>query len=306
MSVVPRREGHGLDRFNDALRMNPEYRSFLQSVGVNPDGPVRLSSAQRSHAERWVRQRFPDLGGKFQIDPAGNINTDHGASTAWSNPYFRYPLLAAGAVGTAGALGAFSGAASAASAGTGGTLASSSLPVASLMGGPAAIASQGASAGIAAGGGAAARLAARHLPAGSLMGGPPRIASQGASRGIPYADILNAVTRGGGEDGGGSSWLNRLFRGLRDYGPAALAALPAAIGGLTNRGPSDTEKQLNDILGIAKSRIEGSEPLYQGLNSLAMGDLDVARSRRSANEPLSQALNAMVGAQMPDAYRNRG
>lgn len=106
---APTREGRGLDAFNDQLRANPEYRAFLQSIGVNPDAAIRLSGRQRSQVEDFVRQQHPDLAGKFQIDPAGNINTDHGVSTAWSNPAFRYPLLAAGAIGTAGALGAFGG-----------------------------------------------------------------------------------------------------------------------------------------------------------------------------------------------------
>lgn len=118
--ATPTGKGHELDAFNAQLRADPEYRAFLRSMGVNPDAPVKLSGAQRSQAEQWIRQRVPDLGGKFQIDPAGNINTDHGLSTAWSNPYFRYPLIAGAALGTMGAAGVFGGGAAGASAGAGG------------------------------------------------------------------------------------------------------------------------------------------------------------------------------------------
>jgi hypothetical protein len=91
------------DQFNQQLRANPEYRAFLSSMGVNPDQAIKLSGQQRSRAEDWVRQRF-EIPGNLQIDPAGNVNTDHGLSTAWSNPYFRYPLIAGGAIATAGAI----------------------------------------------------------------------------------------------------------------------------------------------------------------------------------------------------------
>src|SRR3990167_6189488 len=114
---TPTREGQSLNQFNDQLRAHPEYRSFLQSMGVNPDAAVRLSSQQRTQAEQFVRSKFPDLPGKFQIDPAGNVNTDHGLSTAWSNPYFRYPILAGATIGTLGAARALSGGAGAAGPG---------------------------------------------------------------------------------------------------------------------------------------------------------------------------------------------
>ena len=117
--MPPTRKGQALDTFNDQLRIDPTYRDFLRSIGANPDGALKLSGDQRKRAEQFVRQRYPDLADTFQIDPAGNINTDHGLSTAWSNPYFRYPLLAGATIGTLGAAGAFSGVAGAAGAGGG-------------------------------------------------------------------------------------------------------------------------------------------------------------------------------------------
>jgi len=148
--MLPSGNNAGMDRFNDQLRANPQYRAFLQSLGVNPNGPIRLTGHQRSRAEQFVRAQFPQLASKFQIDPAGNVNTDHGLSTAWSNPYFRYPLLAAGAVGTAGALGAFGGAAGAGgAAGTGaGVLPSSSLATMPLGQAGAAMAGTSAAPGL--------------------------------------------------------------------------------------------------------------------------------------------------------------
>lgn len=102
MPAVPTARGRSADTFNDYLRSLPEYRSVLQAMGVNLTGPLKLTSAQRARAEQWVRQQFPTLSGRFQIDPAGNVNTDHGLSTAWSNPYFRTALIAGGALATAG------------------------------------------------------------------------------------------------------------------------------------------------------------------------------------------------------------
>lgn len=140
---TPTGKGREFDAFNDDWRADPEVRAKLQSMGVNPDAPMRLSGGQRAELEQFGRQKFPEMDGKFQIDPAGNWNTDHGLSTAWSNPYFRTALIAGGTLGVGmavapAAFGIGAGGSAGASAGAGG---------AAAAGGGAAAAGGGISAG---------------------------------------------------------------------------------------------------------------------------------------------------------------
>lgn len=70
-------EEQKLDQFNKALRANPAYVQFLQSMGVNPNVPIKLSESQRKMAAEWVRKNVGDIG-KLEIDPAGNVNQNEG------------------------------------------------------------------------------------------------------------------------------------------------------------------------------------------------------------------------------------
>jgi len=62
------------DAINIRLRASPEWRSAVQSFGLNPDGPLKLTKDQR----RSMAQRFGLPESDFHIDPAGNINDFHG------------------------------------------------------------------------------------------------------------------------------------------------------------------------------------------------------------------------------------
>ena len=258
---TPRNEGQSLNQFNDQLRAHPEYQAFLRSIGANPNGALRLSGAQRSQAERFVRSKFPDLPGKFQIDPAGNVNTDHGLSTAWSNPYFRYPLLAAGALGTAGALGAFGGAAGA--AGTGG--------------GAGAGAGAGAAGGVSAGVGA---LGGAGMPGGALYGAAPPSA-RGGLGGI-FSKLGGGVT-------------DALFS---KQGAGALAAMIPALmamkGGPFGGGPDPnvtrgmdlTEKAYADaqrLNAMKEARFRRVDPLHEAVTQLAFNRMPTTNGTNGIN-----------------------
>jgi hypothetical protein len=168
MPPVPTGKGRGNDSFNDHLRADSAYRAEMRSLGVNPDAKVKLSGEQRAHMERWVRQKCPALPGKFQIDPAGNVNTDHGLSTAWSNPYFRTALIAGGTLGAGMAI-----APAAFGLGAGGSAVAPTVNgITTAL--PGAVASQGVSAGV----GAAASAAAATEGLGALV--PLAIGQAGA------------------------------------------------------------------------------------------------------------------------------
>lgn len=114
-----------IDQFNAQLRSDPTYRAFLQSIGANPNGPLRLSDHQRKQAEAFVRRTYGDIG-KLQVDPAGNLNQDEG----WSK-HKKWAIPAAIGAATLG-LGA-AGVGPAASAGAGGVIPSSSIPTSLAM-----------------------------------------------------------------------------------------------------------------------------------------------------------------------------
>ena len=62
------------DQVNVLLRASPEWRSTIQSFGLNPDGPLKLTKTQ----QQAVARRFGLPESDFHIDPAGNINDFHG------------------------------------------------------------------------------------------------------------------------------------------------------------------------------------------------------------------------------------
>lgn len=116
-----------LDQFNQSLRADPEYRQLLQSMGVNPDAPVKLNGNQRKQIEQWVRAKKGDIG-KLTIDEAGNVNQKEGFMKElkkWGPIAGGAALTAFGIPGTA-FTGLFGGGAGAAASGAGSTLANTS------------------------------------------------------------------------------------------------------------------------------------------------------------------------------------
>jgi hypothetical protein len=247
-------KGTQLNQFNASLRANEEYRAFLRSLGVNPDRPVNLSGQQRAAAERWIMQRYPNqVAGKLQVDPAGNVNTDHGVSTAWSNPAFRYPLIAGGAALTAGLINP------------------------ALLGLGGAGGASGAAGGAAAGAGSA-------IPSWMIHSAAPAITSQGISR------TIGGAAGGGlggilGKIGGG---LGKFFGSKEGIGSLAsiIPALMAMKGGGPfgggdgpNRGMDLAENAYADaqrINAMKEARFRRVDPLHEAVTHLAFNRLPVS------------------------------
>jgi hypothetical protein len=229
-----------LDQFNQRLRANPAYRQFLQSIGVNPDAPMRLSDQQRKQVEAWVRRNVGDIGA-LQIDPAGNANQDEG----WSK-HKTWAIPAAIGVGTLG-LGA---------AGVG--------PAAGLFGGG----------GAASGAGAAS---AGSLTEGLMSAVPASIASQGVSAGVPLGAMaagagtaaapLGAMGLAGSAGSGLASAAKEFFTD-----PSNLAGLGTVIAGLASgRGNQQDTEQLERIQQITEAQMRRADPLHQAAVQLAFG-----------------------------------
>lgn len=98
------------NRVNEAMRASDVWRSAIRNMGLDPDGPLKLSKSQQQQLEQVLGVPTSD----FHIDPAGNINDYHG----WKGlpTAAKIGAIAAAALGTAGAAGAFGGGAGAASA----------------------------------------------------------------------------------------------------------------------------------------------------------------------------------------------
>jgi hypothetical protein len=224
----------GRDRINQQLRSNPQYISFLRSIGVNTNGPLRLSDQQRQQATAWVRQRMGSIGG-LEIDPAGNLNNRHG---------FAEELKQWGPVAAAGA----------------GIAAPFVLPALGIGGGGSAAA---------AGPGGLIPNSGGALTAG-LSGAAPSVASQGVSAGpaalgtARVVDSANAASRAAGAGGG----LKEFFTD-----PSNLAGLGAVVGGLFNGngGGQDDAEELRRIQAITEAQMRRADPLHQAAVQLAFG-----------------------------------
>jgi hypothetical protein len=240
------------------MRNSPLWQNFMRQLGYDTSrhANIKLSDQQQKQLEQQLARSGMQIPGGMHIDPAGNLNQKNrllrnigiGAAIG-GGALTGLGLAGMGPLSGLGGGAAASGGGAAAS----GVLPSSSLPVASLMGGAPAIASQGVSAGLGAGmgAGAAGAMGAAAGGAGSALGGAAS---------------------------GGGSLLGKVLTGLKDYGPLALAGA-GAVKGLT-QGPPQAEQQLNEILKMAQGRMQASEPLFQALNAMAMSQMpDYTKNR---------------------------
>ncbi len=219
----------GRDRINQRLRSDPQYVAFLRSIGVDPAMP-RLSDQQRQQAQAWVRQHMGGIG-DLQIDPSGNLNNPHG---------FKQELEQWGPVAAAGA----------------GIAAPFVLPALGLTGG-------GASGAAAAAG-----------PGGLYEAAPAALASQGASAGLGTAatgagtagTALGTAATGGGVAGG----LKEFFTD-----PTNLAGIASVVGGLAGRNNNGQQEQdmeeLKRLSRITEAQMRRTDPLHQVATNLAFG-----------------------------------
>lgn len=168
-----------LNTWNQQLRASEVYQQFMRRNGLPTNGRVKLSRSQQAALERDLAAAGVKIPSGMHIDQGGNANQ--------KNRTGRNVAIGAAATGAAltgfglAGMGPLSGLGGASAAGAeGGMLASHSLPVASLMGGPAAIASQGVSAGV----GTAAGVGASGAAATGAA------AAKGASMGTRTRDSL--------------------------------------------------------------------------------------------------------------------
>ncbi len=220
----------GRDRINQQLRSDPQYAAFLRSIGVNPSAP-QLSDQQRQQAQAWVRQHLGGIG-SLQIDPNGNLNNPHG---------FKQELEQWGPVAAAGA----------------GIAAPFAIPA--LFG---------------AGGGGASGAAAAAGPGGLYEAAPAALASQGTSAGLgtmatgagATGSALGTAATGGGVAGG----LKEFFTD-----PTNLAGIASVVGGLASRNNNGQQEQdmdeLRRISRIAEAQMRRTDPLHQVATNLAFG-----------------------------------
>ena len=201
------------DQVNVRLRASPEWRSTIQSFGLNPDGPLKLTKTQ----QQAVARRFGLPESDFHIDPAGNINDFHG----WKGlpTAAKVAIIAGAAVGGFAALpgamigtgagstiGALTGAGALPVAGAG--LAPASYVV------PSAVLSAGGGIGAAGVGTAGAGLASSSyvvpsaaLPAGGGMSGLSTAGLAPSSYVVPNAALPAA---GGTGAGAGMTTLDKI------------------------------------------------------------------------------------------------
>src|SRR5260221_610354 len=69
-----------INDFNLQLKQQPWYQDFIRQAGFE-GRPVQLSHAQRDQLEQLIIRQGgvpPNAFNDMQIDPAGNLNTEHG------------------------------------------------------------------------------------------------------------------------------------------------------------------------------------------------------------------------------------
>jgi hypothetical protein len=183
-----------LHAFNQKLRQQPFVQQWLAQRGkVDTGQGIQLNDQERDQFTLMLRRNGVNVPGGMKVDGAGNFNQKN---HLWRNVGIGAAIggaamtgLGAAGIGPmAGMLGAGGAAGGASAAGAGGTLASSSLPVASLMGGPAAITS-GAAGAMGGGAGAAGTAAAGGSALSSVLKGlkdyaPLALAGAGAIKGM--------------------------------------------------------------------------------------------------------------------------
>lgn len=274
-----------LNQWNQQLRASPLWQNWMQSMGKDRPS-AGLNDREQDEFERYLRQNGVQIPSGMHIDQGGNLNQKN---RLWRNVGIGAAIGGAaltglGAAGIGPLSGALGGGAAAGGAGAAGagTLASSSFPVASLMGGPAAIGSMGASAGIGAGGIGAGLLAGRSIPAAmGSIGGPAAIRSGRASRGIPWGGAVDVADDylGGRRGGRGPGWRDAADSAdrLSPWLQAAIAGLAGLPALMANNGPSAEEKALLDearqMQAMQRQRIEKQNPLFSAVTQLAMSRL---------------------------------
>jgi hypothetical protein len=267
-----------LDAWNAQFRQSPVYLNFMRRNRLPTDGRVKLSRIQQSALEQEMRQAGIQVPSGMHIDQGGNLNQ--------KNRLLRNTAIAAGATGAAltgfglagmGPLSGLGGAGATGASAAGGVLPSSSLPVTSLMGGPAAIASQGVSAGLPLGG-LLPNLGGR-LISGLTRAVAPSITSQGASNAGGFGSVIKNLA-GKALKGAGKQALNHLTspQGSDLLGTviSALAGRGGIPGGIADGSAFPLSQELTNAARMTEARIRRTDPLHQAVTQLAFNRLPVS------------------------------
>jgi hypothetical protein len=296
-----------INQFNLWMRQQPWYQQWFQARGLNPN-QVKLSKAQREDLERTILQNGGvqrDAFNDMMIDPAGNLNTEHGFASlpTWAKVATIGGAAAAGGFGAAALAGGAGGGVGAGGLGSGmnaataGAAAHAGSP---LMMGTGGLMATGAGAGAAAiptigsqaigsgmGYGPASLAGTSSVPTaseilatiasrqiGNGMGtDPASLAGTGAAAGA-----ANAANGLGGQLGnaaksaltsdGTPSWLGDVLKQMAGIAPAIMASQ-------ANNGPSDEEKAYADqarrLLAQQEQRTQYQNPLYEYITKSVYG-----------------------------------
>ena len=187
-------------------------------------------------ADEWAR----DTGGTYTVGPDGQVYA-YQAPNFWIDKFLPIAIAAGfGAgpflqgLGAAGAAGSAGASAGASSA----PMTAQQMYDAGMFAGPTNM--------------AASNMAGALAPAGAGAGAG---AAAAGAAGASAAGLAN-----------GSSLLKDI---LTKYAPLGLAGLSAVKGFQQPAATGD----LNDVIGLAKNRVQQSEPLFQALNRMAMSGL---------------------------------
>lgn len=193
-----------IDTFNRELRAQPWYQAWFRQQGLDPNH-VHLSQGQRKQLEQLILQQDgvpPDAFNDMMIDPAGNLNTEHGfaAQPTWAKAleiggaaaaggYFAAPYLSGAGAASGGSGASAAGVGSGAGVGaTGAGVAGAGIPT---------IGSTAIGSGMA---GAAPSLAGATTLAGGATVGGSALGTLGAGSRISQALQLGGRLAGGASD----------------------------------------------------------------------------------------------------------
>jgi len=316
-----------INDFNRWMREQPWYQQFFAQRGLDPNH-VKLSKGQRQQLEQVALRQGglpPKAFDDMMIDPAGNLNTEHGFASqpTWLKVLEIGAAGTAAAFGGAAALGGLSGSGGAGGAGAAGATAggsgaaASSLPVlASTAYGGAAAAGPtiagastigGVVGGLGAGTAAAAglpTLASTAYPgaasAGPSITGASTVGGTVGAAGIPTlasTQYPGAASAGPSIDGA-TTLANGVTQGV-DWGglvnkgiDAATSAIPA-IQGLTDKKAPGSSPEAQALIDAQRARMEQANPLYESVLRLAMNRLP-DRASAGLSVPSYADANASV------------
>lgn len=244
------------NRVNEALRASPQWRSAIQQMGLNPDGPLRLTGDQQRSLGMQLGLPLSD----FHIDGAGNINDFHGwkglptwAKVAAIGGATAATLGATGGFGASGYLPGFLGGAGG-GGGTGAALAGGAAFDAAPAG------ATGIVPGLAGAGGAAGYAPGAAAGSGGFLGGLKKVGNALIGRKTGNQNQGDQIAN---ESQGGFDWTKLIPLGL---------ASASAIRGAT-RGPTPGELALDKMMASAQNRVDTMEPTFQALAKMVQAQM---------------------------------